>query len=211
MEDVIGAVRVDDVMRMVMENDVSGVADVLDKFNLPRNGEPRLFNKDERGVTLAMLGAAVVMARKDVISGEMIEELILRTGWMVQIMHLLRFVRFEINSESTMSYDDSVSESIRQALTAGEFDEDAAKEIEELNGIELVSFIDYIMDSGEVEGIRMEYSTPILLALWREWIISTEALIGFMAICLNPCVSELEEILDGVFSIATILDEPTTP
>ena len=211
MEDAIGAVRVDDVMRMVMENDVSGVAGILDKFNLPRNGEPRLFNEDERGVVLAMLGAAVVMARKDVISGEMIEELILRTGWMVQIMHLLRFVRFEIDSESTMSYEDGVSESIRRALMTGEFDEDAAKEIEELDGIELVSFIDYIMDPGEVEGIRMEYSTSILLALWREWIISTEALIGFMAICLNPCVSELEEIFDGVFSIATILDEPTTP
>lgn len=167
-----------DIFDAILNNDTAKAAEMLEGFDLTKDGTPPHFTSADRRVVSTMLSAASAMSWHDNLDDDLAHELIERTAMTVNIFPFLRLV--VIGGEIEREDFDTIPEKIRAALRKNDYTDQIARAIEDLDADVLKTLLNYFI-SGEVETSHVKFNLPVIRRIYSDEIIPANLMFAFMA------------------------------
>ena len=176
-----------EVMNAILNNDTGRAAEMLEGFDLLKDGTPPHFTSADKHLVSTMLGAASVAAWHEDLDEDLAYELIERTAMTVDIFPFLRLVvaGAEIENEDF----DTIPENIRTALRRNDYTDQIARAIEDLDDDTFEAFLAYYI-TGEIETSHVKFNLPVIRHIYSDEVIPADLLFAFMASNLRETIDE---------------------
>lgn len=178
-----------EVIEAVLANNTSRVVEMLEEFNLPKDGTLPHFTSGQKELASVMLSFASIKSWHDDLAEDLAHELIERTAIIVHVFNLLRLVVTDAEIKITESDYAKIPNKLRAALLKNDYKPKLAGIIEELDEDVFKILIAYIVSCDEVETLSINFSLPIVRYLYIHEIIPNDLLLAFMAISLYDASS----------------------
>lgn len=203
-------IGIDSIEKMMLENDVAGIASVLEEahYVVHFEDEVEVFFANRGELPALILGYAFVLAEKEALSDEMLAELIARLGREIDTMKLIRMIQILSDHVERPEEYKRIPDWIRESLRADEPEYDPSVDafIVGRGNEDFGIIIDYLL-SGELKGFDLRYSPMIIHGLWRRGLVSKRRIVTLMAIFLRRHEIDIESLLHHPLAAAMIFGE----
>ena len=184
-----------DVMNAIQNNDTGRVAEMLEEFDLPKDGTLPYITSANKHLASIMLNAASVAAWHEALDDDLAHELIERTAMTVDIFPFLRLV--VAGAEIENKDFDVIPENMRTALCRNDYTDQIARAIEGLDDDTFKAFLAYYI-AGEIKASHVKFGLPVIRRIYGDEVIPAYLLFAFMA-------SNLREAFDGLGLLGELL------
>lgn len=200
-------IGIDSIEKMMLENDVAGIASVLEEahYVVHFEDEVEVFFANRGELPALILGYAVVLAEKEALSDEMLAELIARLGREIDTMKLIRMIQILSDHVERPEEYKRIPDWIRESLRADEPEYDPSVDafIVERGNEDFGIIIDYLV-SGEPKRFDLRYSPMIIHGFWRRGLVSKRRIVTLMAIFMRRREIDIESLLHHPLAAAMI-------
>ena len=209
-----------EVIEAVLANNTSRVVEMLEEFNLPKDGTLPHFTSGQKELVSTMLSFASIKSWHDDLAEDLAHELIERTAITVHMFDLLGLIVIGAEIEITENDYTKIPNKLRVALLKNHYEPKLAKTIEELDESVFKVLIAYIINGNEIERLNINFSLPITRYLYAHEIIPNDLLLAFMAISLHDTssndvvvgiVSDLNDFLGSILDLSDDNDQDERP
>lgn len=176
-----------EVQDAILNNNTARVTEMLERFNLTKDGTPPHFTSADKELVSTMLSFASAMSYRDDLDSGLAEELIERTAMTVNIFPFVRLV-VAVAEIETDDFD-VIPEEIRTALRKNDYTDQIARAIEDLDDDTFEAFLAYYI-TGEIEKSHVKFSLPVIRHIYNDEVIPADLLFAFMASNLRKTIDE---------------------
>lgn len=184
-----------EVREAILGNDTDRVAEILEEFELLKDGTPPSFTSGDKDLVSEMLNFASIAAWHEKLSEELAEELIERTAMTVDIFSFLRLV--VAGAEILDGGFDDIPQNIRKALCRNDYTDKIARAIDNLDDKTFRTLLAYL-GTGAIEIIHVKFNLPIIRRIYNDKTIPADLMFAFMSSNLRDTI---DERFDGVLGI----------
>ena len=201
----------EELMNVILNNDTTSAAEILEAFNITKDGIPYPFTCADKDVVSTMLGLASGMSYRNDLDGDLAEELIEHTAMTVDTFSFVRLVVVA----SKIKTDDfsAIPEEIRTALLRSDYTDKIAYEIEKLDDDAFAALLAFLL-TGKVEGMHAKFNLPIIRRIHAEETIPEDLMLAYMGLCSRETIDKRQHgILRDTLSVLgglTLLDALTS-
>lgn len=177
-----------EVVDAILTNNTTRVTEMLEGFDLLKDGTPPHFTSADKDLVTTMLSFASAMLYRGNLDDSLAEELVERTAMTVNIFPFLKLVMTTAGIEQI---DDPsvIPEEIRVALSREDYTDKIARTIEELDDETFGALIAFIM-TDKVEQLHVKFNLPIMRHIYAEGTIPTDLMFAYMGLCPRQTVDE---------------------
>ena len=177
-----------EVMNAILNNDTGRAAEMLEGFDLLKDGTPPHFTSAGKRLVSTMLGAASVAAWHENLDEDLAHELIERTAMTVNIFQFLQLVMAAAEIKQIDDFS-VIPEEIRTALSKNDYTDKIAYAIEKLDDEAFEALIAFIM-TGEIERTHVKFNLPIMRHIYAEETIPADLMFAYMGLCPRQTIDE---------------------
>ena len=174
------AVTIHEIMKIILDNDVSSLNEVFDEFCLDGKNRKRVSGQSFLLTTRMMLGFASATSYRGECSPELVEVLIRRTA---KVINIFNFINFAIVAAGIRpeEYDlDDLPERIRQIIDKAWTDKNIVVAIQAMERQEFLTFLLFLA-SDDVSALNVEYILPIIERIRKENLLPDNLFLAYMA------------------------------
>ena len=175
-----------DVVDAILKNDTARVTEMLEEFDLTKDGIPH-FNSINKSLASHALIVASAAAYRDGLTENLTKELIERTAKIIDLFDFLRLA--VLAGEIGTTNFDIIPPAIRTALEKNIYSDELAHDIENLSYDSFKALLSFI-PSDEIEMLDIRLGLPILRRIYADRIVLTHLMLAYMAICLRETVED---------------------
>ena len=172
--------KVHEIMKIILENDVSSLNEIIDEFRLDEKSRKRALDQSFLLTTRMMLGFASATSYRGECSSELAEVLIQRTA---KVINIFNFINLAIIAAGIKpeEYDfDDVPERIRQIINKAWTDKNIVVAIQTMERHEFLTFLLFLA-SDDVSALNVEYNLPIIERIRKENLLPDNLFLAYMA------------------------------
>ena len=196
----------EEVMNAILNNDTARAAEMLEGFDLTKDGTPPHFTSADKDLVSTMLSFASAMSYRDDLDSGLAEELIERTAMTVNIFPFVRLVA--ATAEIETDNFDVIPEEIRTALYKNDYTDKIAYAVEKLDDDAFAALLAFLL-TGEIERTHVKFNLPIMRHIHAKETIPEDLMLAYMGLCPRETIDEhfggLHDAL-GALGGLTLLD-----
>ena len=177
----------EEVMNAILNNDTTRAAEMLEGFDLTKDGTPPHFTSVDKDLVLTMLSFASVMSYRDDLDSGLAEELIERTAMTVNIFSFVRLV-VAVAEIETDDFD-VIPKKIRAALRKNDYTDQIARAIEDLDDDAFAALLAFVVTRG-IEQLHVKFNLPIMRHIHAEETIPEYLMFAYMGLCPRETIDE---------------------
>ena len=178
-----------EVMNAILNNDTGRAAEMLEEFDLLKDGTPPPhFTSADKNLVADMLGAASVAAWHKDLNEDLAHELIERTAMTVNIFPFLQLVMAAAEIKQIDDFS-VIPEEIRTALSKNDYTDKIAYAIEKLDDEAFEALITFIM-TDEIERTHVKFNLPIMRHIYAEETIPADLMFAYMGLCPRQTIDQ---------------------
>lgn len=179
-----------EIMDAISSNDLARVKEILDGFDLRKDGKFPVFTHTQRSVVETMLGDASAQAYINNLDAALAEELIERTAITVNLFQLLRFLADAKIIDTTIN-PELLPEGILEAF-GGEYSCVIVHTIEEMDDEAFETLLASLATANNKRELRIHarFILPIIRRIYKMGLVPTTVLLAFMGLSLDDPIRE---------------------